>query len=225
MPAETPDTDPKDRILDAALPHVAFDGWSATTFAAAIRDSGIAPGLARALFSRPADLALFWHRRGDDHMTATLAARDLTQLRFRDRITLALRLRLAAADREVMRRSTALFALPQHAADGAKAVWHTADAVWRALGDTSRDLNWYTKRASLSAVHAATLLYWLGDDSPDQSATWSFLDRRIDDVMRFEKSKATFRENPIGKALLAGPLKVLERIHAPEPRNDLPGHS
>ena len=99
----------------------------------------------------------------------------------------------------------------------------TADTIWTALGDTSRDLNWYTKRASLSAVYAATLLFWLGDDTPGQKATWDFLDRRIENVMAFEKTKARFRENPVGKALLAGPLKVLERVHAPNRRDDLPG--
>ena len=181
MAAETPvasaAAEPKDRLLDAALPHVAFDGWSEVTLAAAIRDSGVAPALARALFPRPVDLALAWHRRGDRMMTQTLAASDLSALRFRDRITLAVRLRLEGADREVVRRSAAMFALPQHAAEGARAIWQTADAIWLALGDTTRDLNWYTKRASLSAVHATTLLHWLGDASDGQAATWEFLDR------------------------------------------------
>ena len=213
------------RLLDAALPHVAFDGWSETAFKAALADSGTAPGLARALFPRGGvDLALAYHRRGDDQMRMALAATDLAALRFRDRIASAVRLRLDHADREILRRGAALFALPRHASDGAAAIWGTADAIWTALGDPSRDLNWYTKRASLSAVYAATLLYWLGDDSPGQQATWDFLDRRIENVMRFEGIKARFRENPLGKALLAGPLKILERVRAPQRPNNLPGH-
>ena len=104
-----------------------------------------------------------------------------------------------------------------------RAIWGTADAIWTALGDTSTDLNWYTKRATLSAVYAATVLFWLGDDSPDHQATWDFLDRRIENVMRFEKAKATFRENPMGRALLNGPLKILERVHAPQRPENLPG--
>jgi ubiquinone biosynthesis protein COQ9 len=114
--------------------------------------------------------------------------------------------------------------LPQHAADGARAIWGTADAIWTALGDTSRDLNWYTKRATLSGVYASTVLYWLGDDSTGHHATWEFLDRRIADVMRIEKAKAAFRENPLGKALLAGPLKLMERVKAPHLPDDLPGN-
>jgi ubiquinone biosynthesis protein COQ9 len=212
-------------LVECALPHVAFEGWSEAALTHAIADSGLTPGLARALVPRGGvDLALAWHRLGDQRMVAALAATDLAPLRFRERVALAVRLRLTEADREIVRRGSALFALPQHAADGARAIWGTADAIWRALGDASQDVNWYSKRATLSAVYASTVLYWLGDDSEDHAATWAFLDRRIENVMSFEKAKARFRENPLGRALMAGPLKLLERIHAPQPVQDLPGY-
>ena len=38
--------------------------------------------------------------------------------------------------------------------------------------------------------YVGILLYWLNDRSEGNEATWAFLDRRIDDVMRFEKWKA-----------------------------------
>ncbi len=211
-------------ILHAALPHVAFDGWSDTSFHAAIADSGQDVGLARALFPRAGlDLAAAYHRAGDTAMTTALAARDLTTLRFRDRVALAIRLRLEGADKELVRRGSSLFALPNHAVEGAGLIWGTADAVWTALGDTSRDLNWYSKRASLSAVYTATVLFWLGDASEDNADTWAFLDRRIENVMQFEGLKATAQKNPLVRALMSGPLKVLERISAPQGAADLPG--
>ena len=115
------------------------------------------------------------------------------------------RLELVAADREAVRRGAALFALPHHAPDGARAIWHTADTIWTALGDESRDFNWYSKRATLSAVYSSALLYWLGDDSPGASATREFVARRIDNVMQIEGFKARLRENPIAAAMLKGP--------------------
>jgi ubiquinone biosynthesis protein COQ9 len=216
--------DLKARVLDAALAHVPFDGWSERTLSAAIADAGVPSALARSLFPRGGvDLALAYHARGDAEMAARLAAMDLTAMRFRDRIAQAVRTRLELADRELVRRGTTLFSLPMHAADGAKAIWGTADRIWTALGDTSRDLNWYSKRATLSAVYGATVLYWLGDESSDRQATWDFLDRRIDQVMQVEKLKASFRENPLGKAWMAGPGKLLESIRAPKMPDDLPG--
>jgi ubiquinone biosynthesis protein COQ9 len=226
MEADDTMTAAKDAVLDAALSHVPFDGWSEATFRAAVAQSGVAQGLARALFPRGAvDLALAYHKRGDAAMVERLKATDLASMRYSDRVAAAVRFRLeAASDKEAVRRGTTLFALPQHAADGARAIWGTADAIWTALGDTSRDLNWYTKRATLSGVYASTVLYWLGDDSTGHHATWEFLDRRIADVMRIEKAKAAFRENPLGKALLAGPLKLMERVKAPHLPDDLPGN-
>lgn len=216
--------DMKAKVLDAALAHVPFDGWSERTLQAAIADAGVPVGLARSLFPRGGvDLALAYHSRGDAEMAARLSATDLSAVRFRDRIALAVRTRLDLADRELVRRGTTLFSLPNHAADGARAIWGTADRIWTALGDTSRDLNWYTKRATLSAVYGATVLYWLGDESSEKQATWDFLDRRIEQVMQIEKLKAGFRENPLGKAWAAGPGKLFERIHAPKFPDDLPG--
>lgn len=225
METEDPTDRVKDAVLDAALAHVPFEGWSEATLRAAIADAGVADGLARALFPRGAvDLALAFHRRGDARMVARLKETDLTALRFRDRIARAVRIRLeVTGDKEAVRRGTTLFALPQHAADGARAIWDTADTIWKALGDTSDDFAWYTKRATLSAVYGATVLYWLGDDSSGHQATWDFLDRRIEDVMRFEKLKGSLRDNPISKAVLAGPLKVAEKIRAPRMPGDLPG--
>jgi ubiquinone biosynthesis protein COQ9 len=212
------------KVLDAALAHVPFDGWSERTLAAAIRETEMPEGLARASFPRGGvDLALAYHTRGDALMAERLAATDLSALRFRDRIAEAVRERLILADRELVRRGTTLFALPHHAGDGARAIWATADRIWTALGDTAEDLSWYTKRASLSAVYGSTVLFWLGDDSTDHQATWDFLDRRIDQVTQFEKLKATWRENPVGKAVMAGPGKILDSIRAPRLPDNLPG--
>ena len=215
----------KDAVLDAALHHVPFDGWSAATLAAATADSGVAPGLVTALFPRGAvDLALAYHYRGDALMQQRFAAENHDGMRYSEKVARAVRLRLeAASDKEAVRRGTTLFALPQHAADGAKAIWGTADAIWKALGDTSTDLNWYTKRATLSAVYGATVLFWLGDDSTDHQATWEFLDRRIENVMQIEKFKAKARENPLSKAFANGPGRWFDRIKAPTTPTDLPG--
>ncbi|GHF33847.1 COQ9 family protein [Seohaeicola zhoushanensis] len=209
--------DIREALLGAALPHVPFDGWSEATFAAAVADSGTDPALARAVCPRGAlDLALAAHARGDRAMLDRIAAEDLAAMRFRDRVAAAVRWRIeAAGDREVVRRAVTLFALPQHAAEGARAIWQTVDAIWTALGDSSQDYNWYTKRATLAGVYSSTLLYWLGDTSEGSVATWDFLDRRIEDVMRIEKLKASANANPLLKPMLALPNWVLGQIRPP----------
>jgi ubiquinone biosynthesis protein COQ9 len=222
-PAAQPQTPEaiREALLDAILPHVPFDGWSEPAFRAALADaeamSGLDPALGRAACPRGAvDLALAYHDRGDARMLARLRREDLSALRFRDRIAAAIRFRLEAVEeKDAVRRAATLFALPHLAADGARAVWRTADLIWTALGDSSEDVNWYTKRASLAGVHSATVLYWLGDTSPGHQDTWEFLDRRIDDVMRFEKVKGAVQGNPLFRGAFALPLWMLGKIRAP----------
>jgi ubiquinone biosynthesis protein COQ9 len=111
-----------------------------------------------------------------------------------------------------------------HAADGARAVWGTADRIWTELGDTAEDLNWYTKRATLAGVYAATVLYWLGDDSPGNQATWDFLDRRIAGVMQIEAAKARLRENPLTRPAMRMQDWVAGMVRKPMRMDDLPGN-
>ncbi len=222
--SETPHTDIISQLLDAAEMHVPFDGWSEATFEAAINDSDVDATVAQALCPRGAvDLAVAYHKRGDSQMVAALTEDALSEMKIREKITFAVRTRLELCpDREIVRRGSSLFALPQHAAAGAQLIWGTADAIWNAIGDTSQDINWYSKRATLSAVYSATVLYWLGDDSDGHTATWAFLDRRIENVMQFEKTKAQFNNSPVGK-MMAGPLGALTRLRAPSFPGNMPG--
>ena len=209
--------EPKKQLMDAALRHVPFDGWSEATFVDAIADSGMDDALARSICPRGVvDLALAYHAYGDQIMLDRLAEADLTGLKFREKIATSLRFRIeATADKELVRRGTVLFAVPKYVADGAGAIWGTCGLIWETLGDTSEDVNWYTKRMTLSAVYSSTVLFWLGDDSPGFSATWAFLDRRIENVMQIEKLKAQVNGNPLLKPLMAGPGWLLEQIKAP----------
>ncbi|MDO6734490.1 COQ9 family protein [Octadecabacter sp. 1_MG-2023] len=213
-------------LLEAILPHVAFDGWSDEAFVAAAQDCDLSKDDARAICPRGAvDLAVLFHTEGDAAMVAALAEADLSEMRFRDKVAHAARLRLdAVADKEAVRRGTVLFALPHMAPIGSKLIWGTADAIWTALGDTSDDVNWYTKRATLSAVYGSVVLYWLGDDSPDHSATDEFIDRRIENVMQFETFKAALNKNPLTKPFATALGQFTSRIKAPAaPPSDLPG--
>jgi ubiquinone biosynthesis protein COQ9 len=96
--------------------------------------------------------------------------------------------------KEAARRAAAFLTLPPHAALGARLVWRTVDAMWRAVGDTATDFNFYTKRGILAGVYSSTLMRWLTDTSADEHETTAFLAGRIENVMTFEKFKAQAKE-------------------------------
>jgi len=174
----------------------AFDGWTWTSIRAAARRLELPAGEAERLFpGGPLDVLAYMSERADQRMVEDLEAEGVINLKIRDRIRDAVRIRLErhVGNREAARRALALLALPFNAPLAAKLLYRTIDAMWYAAGDTSTDFNFYTKRATLAAVYSSTLLYWLNDRSPGGEATWGFLDRRIDNVMQFEKLKARAR--------------------------------
>lgn len=194
-------TDPtqaeKDAMADAVMAHAAFDGWTGTAMATGARDLGKPPEEAQRLFpGGPVEIVDWIDRRATERMLEALAARDLSGLKIREKIALAIRLRLEplTAQREALRRATSLMALPFNAPKAASALYRTVDAMWYGIGDRSTDFNFYSKRAILSGVFASTVLVWLYDRSEGQARTWEFLDRRIGDVMQFEKAKASLRD-------------------------------
>jgi len=125
-------------------------------------------------------------------MEKRLAAMDLPKMKVRERIAAAVLARLSVlkSDKEAARRAGATLSLPMHAALAAKLLYHSVDAMWRAVGDTSTDFNFYTKRGILAGVYGSTLLRWFNDTSENESATQDFLAARIENVMQFEKFKA-----------------------------------
>lgn len=217
----------REAMLHAILPHVAFDGWSTRAFDAAAQDLGLSVSLAKAACPRGAtDLLADFHKAGDRAMVDALVKEDLTNFRFRDKIARAIQIRLNVIDdKEAVRRGVALFSLPHLAPEGAALIWGTSDVIWTALGDVSHDVNYYTKRATLSAVYGAVVLYWLGDETEGAIATQAFIDRRIENVMQFETAKARSADHPITKpfARLIGQLTAGIKAPGERPR-DVPGY-
>lgn len=194
-----PDAGLRDRLADAVLAEAAFEGWSRTSLLAAARTLGLPKGEADRLFPGGAlQILTFISERADQRTVRDMEAEGVATFKIRDRIKEAVRIRLDrhAGPKEAVRRGLALLALPLNAPLGLRLLYRTVDAMWYAAGDTSTDFNFYTKRATLAGVYSSTLFYWLNDRTPGSEATWGFLDRRIDDVMRIEKLKGQVSLRP-----------------------------
>ena len=182
----------RDAALRAMLPHVPALGWGEAALRAGLRESGGDPEAAAWLFPRgPAGMAEAWSDLADRDMTAEAAGAGLQQLRIPARIrgVIGIRLRQQAAHKEAVRHAVALLALPWNLGAGARATARTVDAMWQAAGDTSADASFYTRRASLAGIYAATLTFWLQDPDPEGEATLRFLDRRLAELARLQGRK------------------------------------
>jgi ubiquinone biosynthesis protein COQ9 len=188
----------RERLALAVGENAVFDGWSRAAVDSAAGQLGIDPAQARlAMPKSQTGMIEAYIDAIDRALEEALPAKKLAALKIRERIRLLVwtRLELMAPAREAVRRALAILAMPQNVPLALRIGWRTAVRLWRLAGDSSTDFNHYTKRATLSALYGSTLLAWLDDDSERWSATAAFLDRRIDNVMAFEKWKASWRSS------------------------------
>ena len=196
-------------LLGATLRHVPFDGWTMTALIAGGRDLGFDLAEARRLYPGGAEeVADFFVAEADRLMTEELERLDLKSMRIRERIATAVRVRLEqqAPHREAIRRALALQVMPQRGLGTMRGLYRTVDLMWRAAGDEASDFNFYSKRLLLAGVYSSTVLVWLNDKSEGFAATWAFLDRRIDDVMKIQKARYRLEK------VLPNPDRIVEGL-------------
>jgi ubiquinone biosynthesis protein COQ9 len=192
-----------------------FDGWSDKALAIAAAELGIPAGRAKLCFPGGAsDMIAAWFDSIDRDMAVAFPLERVEAMKIRERIRALVMFRIESAEphKEALRRALAILAQPQNLPLASRLGWRAADRMWRIAGDLSTDFNHYSKRAILMGVYGSTSLVFLDDSSEGLIETRAFLDRRIDDVMRFEKMKAGWRG---GSERLPSLSRFLGRLRYP----------
>jgi ubiquinone biosynthesis protein COQ9 len=203
------------RLALAVGENAVFDGWTQAAVDSAAQQLGIDPLQARlAMPKNQTGMIDVYIQEVDRALQAYFTPERLRGMKIREKIRSLVwrRIEIMGPAREAVRRALALLAMPQNLPLALRISWRTADLMWRIAGDTSTDFNHYTKRMTLGAVYGSTLLTWLDDQSEGWNETAAFLDRRIDDVMRFEKFKAEWRASPDQRLSLS---RFLGRLRYP----------
>lgn len=196
-------------ILAAMLPQAAFDGWTQKSLQVAVKNTDLPKGAEELYFPEgPLEVIRFWSEQMNAEVQTDLAELDQSAMKIRDKVTAGVLSALYAIGphEEAARRAMSRLSLPDALGQGPKQLWSAADTIWRAIGDTSTDGNYYSKRTILAAVIASTLTVWLSDEEPQKLKARKFLDARIANVMRFEKAKWDFKKRT---ANMPNPAEVL----------------
>jgi len=204
--------DQRAALIEAMLPNVPFDGWSRPALRAAARRIGMPADEALALFPNgAAELVACFSRWADQRLLDRLETTALDSLRIPERIAVAIatRLEIISPWREGVRRALSVLTLPQHAALGLRLLYETVDGIWYAAGDRATDFSFYTKRVTLAAVYATTLLYWLEDSSPDFADSRAFLERRLTEVASIGKAHQRFE---VAVERMPNPVRMLRQF-------------
>ncbi|WP_174855541.1 COQ9 family protein [Wolbachia endosymbiont of Ctenocephalides felis wCfeT] len=131
-------------------------------------------------------------------MEIKLQNSNLEDMKVRERIKLAVRIRLTNYSklpnyREFLKKVLSFSVLPKNTYFASKLLCKIVNTIWYGIHDQSTDFNYYTKRAILAGVYLSTVFYFTNDYSEDFADTLSFLDRRINNVMTFQKFKTRLK--------------------------------
>ena len=210
--------DPKAvEVLNATLLHVPFEGWSHSALMAGATDVGVDNRTLDMLFPNGAVGAISFYSRLIDHemvaaFKALPEAPQKTHLAIRALILL--RLELTKNNKDAVRRSLKVLALPGNAKLSASLLYKTVDTMWRAIGQRDTNFSFYTRRATLAAVYSSTVLAWLADNTGNMDKTISFLDRRLANVASIPRATAPFRGlMKVGEKFAGSLFKNLGRYH------------
>ncbi len=179
-----------DQTLNEILPDIMFDGWKPQTIIESAERQDISQDKLRQFFPNlVSDMIVHFSNWADREMITVLEKENMSDMRIRDQVALGVKTRLQILEpyKPVMAEAMKHMMRPDRSCKMAKAVWHTADAIWLAAGDTATDYNKYSKRSLLSGVITSTSLYWLNDTSDAHEKTWAFLERRINNVLKLGK--------------------------------------
>ena len=196
-------------ILAAMLPQAAFDGWTQKSLRAAVKNTDLPKGAEELYFPQgPLEVIRFWSEQMNIKIAADMAELDQANMKIRDKVTAGVLSALYAIGphEEAARRALSRMSLPDALGQGPRQLWSVADTIWHAIGDTSTDGNYYSKRTILAGVIASTLTVWLSDEEPQKPKARKFLDDRIANVMSFEKAKWDFKKRT---ANIPNPAEIL----------------
>ncbi|KAE9369463.1 ubiquinone biosynthesis protein COQ9 [Stipitochalara longipes BDJ] len=189
-PPPGPFTPAESSILEAAIPHIPTHGFKHATLSIGASEAGyidastnLFPNGAFSLvhyhlYTQRLALAKHQHilspplREGEKPIGIGWKVKALTWERLMGNKNIVHR----------WQEALALIAQPSHLPIALSELSSLADEIWFLSGDISVDTSWYTKRASLSAIYAATELFMTTDKSPDLNDTRQFLERRFEDM-------------------------------------------
>jgi len=182
----------KNEFLDQIKIEVPFYGWTKEMLFEVEKKLSLDKNYHILLFpGELKEIVTLFEESLDDYM-AQIFEKNFSgkEMKVRDKIKEAIKIRLEGKDKNnkiLLSKLNSFYFTVNNFTLAYKNFWRTVDKIWYLAGDKSVDFNYYTKRGLLFTVYKSTFLYYINSDSNE--ATWSFLDKRIQDVMKLGNVK------------------------------------
>jgi ubiquinone biosynthesis protein COQ9 len=180
-------TEVKNKILEASLEFVSSAGWTRQAILKGAEKAGY-PGTIHGMFPKGGiELINYFYLKCNKQLVETMKEKVAGIEKVEDPkqfVTWAIKERLIMIKPFISNwpQALAIMTLPPNVPTSLANMLTLVDDICYYSGDRSVDFNWYARRIGLATIYKATELYILQDSTPDNEATWKFLERRIADA-------------------------------------------
>ena len=182
----------RQKFLDQVKIEVPFHGWTKEMLFAVEQKLSLDKNYHILLF--PGDLkelVTLFEEDLDQYMIKTFTKKYAKkEMKIRDKVKEAIKIRFEGPDKEnkiILAKLNQFYFNLNNFSLAYKNFWRSVDQIWYLVGDQATDFNYYTKRGLLFVVYKSTFLYYINAESKE--ATWDFLDKRIENVMKLGSVK------------------------------------
>ncbi len=182
----------KDRLLSKMLTLAGKEGWNNHTLEMSAQQLGMDPKFAFVGFPQGAtEVMVYYMRKLDKEMLNAFNQSNNAQKKVRQKAIdlIFTRLKLLNPHKDAAKAILQFIIIPSHSIASAESLAITCDVMWKAIGDTATDFNYYSKRFLLASVYSSTLMYWIKDESPNNKETMRFLEERIEQLFAVVRKK------------------------------------
>ncbi|XP_050671798.1 ubiquinone biosynthesis protein COQ9, mitochondrial-like isoform X2 [Leptidea sinapis] len=195
--------DIKNKILSKALEFVPKNGWTVEALAQGAETAGY-PGIAHGMFPNAGgDLVHFFNVKCNKELVQQMKMWpkvDVNESKIpAQQVENAIMTRLLMIEpyKSTWPRAMAIQALPNNVPNSLATLLSLVDDICYFTGDRSVDFNWYIRRVGLAGIYKASELFYLTDNTQDNSSTRNFVKSRIRDA---ELIQMALNVNPVSAA-------------------------
>jgi len=178
-------------FVQSLLESLPFNEWNNKLLEEAEEKCGFAKGYSLIIFPNGLpEIIEFFESYLDNIMLESLSKQEVLS-KIREKISLALRVRIKSVLPIIHSKNAAYFAL--NSFQGTEVAFRSCDAIWKYAGDQSIDYNYYTKRGLLLSVYVSSILFYIQDQSENYIDTDKFIETAVENIVKtFAQMKKLF---------------------------------
>lgn len=149
----------REEFIETAIPFICKSGWNEDSLKDASKEYFKNPLYYKTLFDSLADIVNFYEHMQDKKAIQKFGKKKKDES-IRGFIGNMLLYRIKEIPDDMHKALKDYYLSLKHLDEAPKAIWNSVDSIWKAAGDISTDMNYYSKRFLLSSIYTMSIRHY-----------------------------------------------------------------